>query len=359
MYNKIILVSPSLNPENNVSGISSVSRFIINNCKSCNFSHFRLGKKDNEKGGITRIPVLARCLFSWIFLLLRSRNDIIHYNFSLDKKSILRDFFFISIAKLMHKPMVLHLHGGKYLDNDNPPMYLRKMMKLIFSYKCPLIVLGNREQKILQKRYRKKEIVVLPNPVEVPNANINRDVSDKSVIHFLFLGRIETNKGIDEIYKSFSDIQTCHSDFVLHFAGKEQGANSYIDKFTELLGNKFIYEGVVSGNKKENLLKQCHVFLLPSYYEGLPMSLLESMSYGMVPIVTEVGSIGDYVVDGKNGMIVNVGDAKSLYNSVNRILENRKIINDLSKDAYETMSNYFSKDEYIDKLNDIYNKVRL
>ena len=79
----------------------------------------------------------------------------------------------------------------------------------------------------------------------------------------------------------------------------------------------------------------------------------------MVPIVTEVGSIGDYVVDGKNGMIVNVGDAKSLYNSVNRILENRKIINDLSKDAYETMSNYFSKDEYIDKLNEIYTKVRL
>lgn len=355
----ILIVSPSLDPKYNVSGISSVTRFIIGNCTSHSFIHFQLGKRDNEKGGIMRIPNLIKCLFSWIFLLLNNKNVLIHYNFSLDKKAILRDFFFISIAKQMHKPMVLHLHGGKYLDNDNPPIYLENMIKQIFSCKCPIIVLGCKEQKILQKRYRKKDIVVLPNPVDSPNMYINRDVNENTVIHFLFLGRIETNKGIDEIYKSFSDIQTCHSDFVLHFAGKEQGANSYIDKFSELLGNKFIYEGVVSGNKKENLLKQCHVFLLPSYYEGLPMSLLESMSYGMVPIVTEVGSIDDYVVDGKNGMIVNVGDAKSLYNSVNRILENRKIINDLSKDAYETMSNYFSKDEYIDKLNEIYTKVRL
>lgn len=353
----ILIVSPSLDPENNVSGISSVSRFIINNCKSCNFSHFRLGKKDNEKGGITRIPVLARCLFSWIFLLFRSRNVIIHYNFSLDKKSILRDFFFISIAKLMHKPMVLHLHGGKYLDNDNPPMYLRKMMKLIFSYKCPLIVLGNREQKILQKRYRKKEIVVLPNPVEVPNANINRDVSDKSVIHFLFLGRIEPNKGMDEIYKAFSDIQTCYTDFVLHFAGKEQGENCYIDKFSALLGDKFIYEGIVSGKKKEELLKLCHVFVLPSYYEGLPMALLETMSYGIVPIVTDVGSIGDYVVDGKNGKIVKAGDSKSLYDAIVFLFENRKAINSFSTEAYETINSHFSKNEYIEKLIEIYDKV--
>ena len=89
------------------------------------------------------------------------------------------------------------------------------------------------------------------------------------------------------------------------------------------------------------------------------MALLETMSYGIVPLVTDVGSIGDYVVDGKNGKIVKAGDSKSLYNAIVYLFENRKAINSFSTEAYETINSNFSKNEYIEKLIEIYDKVRL
>lgn len=354
---QVIIVSPSLDPKVNVSGISSVVRYIIEHCKTIEFVHFELGRKDNE-GGKYRIFSLIAALIEWMKVLSKEKKALIHYNFAFDTKGIVRDFFFISLAKFLKRKLVLHIHGGKYMNDNSPSKLLNTMIKRILKGNKAIIVLSNKEKSLIEQKYNLQDVCVLPNPIEVPVSGATDKIYDNDGTHFLYLGRIEKNKGIEEMLDAFSKLKETEHSFKLHLAGKEQGEDNYIERFKTALDNSFIYEGVVSGNDKDELLRKCHVFLLPSYYEGLPMSLLETMSYGMVPIVTEVGSIGDYVVDGKNGMIVNVGDAKSLYDTVIRILGNRKIINNLSKEAYETMRNYFSKEEYIDKLNEIYIKVR-
>ena len=111
----IIITSPSLNPKENVSGISSVTQFIISNNRKQNYLHFELGKKDLDKGGWHRIPALIKKYREWKKMLALHPDAIIHYNFPLSKPSLLRDPWFMRYAWKKGRKMVVHVHGGLFL----------------------------------------------------------------------------------------------------------------------------------------------------------------------------------------------------------------------------------------------------
>ena len=108
----IIITSPSLDPKQNVSGISSVTNFIIANNSKHTYHHFELGKKDKEKGGWHRIPSLIGKYKEWKVFLQERPDAIIHYNFPLSKASLLRDPWFIRYALRQNRKLVVHVHGG-------------------------------------------------------------------------------------------------------------------------------------------------------------------------------------------------------------------------------------------------------
>lgn len=93
---------------------------------------------------------------------------------------------------------------------------------------------------------------------------------------------------------------------------------------------------------------------MPTYFEGLPMSLLECMSYGVVPVITPVGSILEVVVDGNNGLFIKVKDTDSIVDAISKINSDRNVLNKLSVNARETIFSKFSTHQYISQLNRIY-----
>ena len=103
MKTKIIIVSPSLDPKQNVSGISSVTQFIISNNPDYHYIHFELGRKDNESG----VKVIMKSLVLWNRILNRYPEALVHYNFPLSKMSILRDPLFMIIARWKRRKMVI------------------------------------------------------------------------------------------------------------------------------------------------------------------------------------------------------------------------------------------------------------
>ena len=173
-------------------------------------------------------------------------------------------------------------------------------------------------------------------------------------LEILYLGRIEKNKGMDDMLMAMKVLMERGRRFVLHFAGIEQGRNGYIKRFEDVLGDRFVYEGVVSGDRKMELMRRCEVFLLPSLYEGLPMSLLETMGCGMVPVVTDVGSISEYVKDGVNGLMIGVKDAQSIVDAIEKLGSDGTLLRKLSANARETIAERCNPVQYIEKLNAIY-----
>ena len=93
---------------------------------------------------------------------------------------------------------------------------------------------------------------------------------------------------------------------------------------------------------------------MPTYFEGLPMSLLECMSYGIVPVITPVGSIPEVVVDGSNGLFIKVKDTDSIVEAIRKINSDRNLLNRLSVNARNTIFSKFSTQQYISQLNRIY-----
>ena len=372
---RVLIVAPSLDMAKNVSGVSAVTNFIIANNKECKYEHFLQGRSDEESGAWKRVLRVWRNYRAWKAVINGNDNvndnlnkngneKIIHYNFPLDTPSIIRDFFFLRAAHKMRKRMVIHVHGGLYLFKEQKPYIIKKFLNEVFSMDCPFIVLSNKEKEQIQSTYHTKNVFVLPNCVELPDWNDNDNQNDNQndnlngngdTLHILYLGRIEPNKGMDYLYDAMKELKG--QNIKLHFAGIEQGANGYVEKYKALLGDRFIYEGVVAGKEKTALFRRCQVFVLPSLYEGLPMSLLESMSYGLVPLTTNVGSIGEYVKNGINGLLLKVKDSHSITEALTTLINEKALVKQLSEAARHTIFSQLNPKEYIEKLNSIYAKT--
>lgn len=358
MFKNIIITSPSLNAKYNVSGISSITQFIIDNNKLCKYIHFEIGKKDNERGGIFRIFAILKCIFLWWKLLSKHPDAIIHYNFPLSKASIIRDPVFIFIAYYRKRRLVIHIHGGIFLTSSTIPPYLSYLLKKVFLLKVPFIVLSSIEEKQVKTKFNCQKVFVLPNCVNLHEAqNYTREKNSKNILKIGYLGRITETKGMDFLLRACIELKKKNIPFILEIAGKEEIMNKYIPEFIIKLGNNFSYKGVVSGKTKYDFLKDIDIFILPSFFEGLPMSLIECMSFGVVPVTTNVGSIREIVSDEINGLYIEVKNSTSIYNKIVKLNDNRELLYNLSVNAKDFIFKNFDVVNYIDKLNNIYSKV--
>ena len=353
---RIIIVSPSLDPTKNVSGLSAVTRFIIANNPHHNYIHFELGRKDDEKGGIYRVGSIISGYRAWKQLLRMHPDAIVHYNFPLEKPSILRDTPFMHAALKNGNKMVIHIHGGVYLTSESIPFPFRQVLEYVFSWNVPFITLSETEAEVLRKRFHAKHVVSLPNCVDLKDAQtFKRKYKDHSTPLTLgYLGRIAETKGMDYLLQACCLLKERHIPFCLKIAGAEEVEGQYLPQFSRTFGNQFVYSGKVSGDDKKSFLQSLDVLAMPTFFEGLPMSLLECMSYGVVPVVTPVGSIPTVVTEGRNGMLVKVKDAQSIVDAIAYLHIHRDRLEQMSKSARYYIYEHFDSDSYIDKLNSIY-----
>ena len=108
------------------------------------------------------------------------------------------------------------------------------------------------------------------------------------------------------------------------------GGDGDIEEVNQIITNEKLerivkYEGWVSGNKKVELLNMADAYILPSYNEGLPISVLEAMSYELPIISTRVGGIPEILEDGTNGFIMEPGDKKAIKEAIERLMDDEDL----------------------------------
>ena len=99
----ILITAPGLDTKHNVSGVSSVTNFIISNNSSCTYRHFELGRKDDEKRNLIWFFKIIKTTFNWMFVVSRKDIRLVHFNFALSKASIIRDAPLVLFVKLIKK----------------------------------------------------------------------------------------------------------------------------------------------------------------------------------------------------------------------------------------------------------------
>ena len=112
--------------------------------------------------------------------------------------------------------------------------------------------------------------------------------------------------------------------------------------------------GWINAEDKEDFFSRTMINILPSYHEGLPMTILETMAYGIPNISTNIASIPEVIKNGENGYLIEPGDIESLKKYILLLISNKKKRTEISCEAKKTIDENFSIDKHINNLKKIY-----
>ena len=197
---------------------------------------------------------------------------------------------------------------------------------------------------------------MLYNSVNVPN-KIDRNELNK-VPTGLFLGRIGERKGAYDLIETVKNIKNEGIKIKILMAGdgEIQKAKDIIKK--ENIEDSIEILGWIDNKQKEEYLKSSDFYILPSYDEGMPMSVLEAMSYSLPVITTDVGGIPEIVRMKKNGIMVKPGNKDEIKNAIKKIIENNEFRKEISENAYETILKKFNFKHYEEFLDKLYKQIK-
>ncbi len=354
---KILITAPNLNPDKNVSGISSVVSNILENNKKQEYYHYLLGSPDKRLNKILWFWQLCKQIFGFPFFIYRNKIELVHQNIPFNPNGVAREFIINSFCRILRIPVVLHIHGGIFLMNGIHNPIFRKLSKTILNYSKKVIVLSQIEKQALEKHLHYKRAQVLCNSINISTYTAKKNKEPGEIKTILFLGRIHESKGVDDIIDSFN-LLSKQVNFKFILCGDGPLREHFVNECTVLLAENFEYKGVVSGKEKLRIIQISDIFLLPSRYgEGMPMALLETMAAGLVPVVTNDASMKYVVNPYVNGLRVEKNNPKELTNKLKELLENEHLYQSLSENAIDTIKNNYNIIEYVTDLNNIYKSV--
>jgi glycosyltransferase involved in cell wall biosynthesis len=304
---------------------------------------------------LKNIIVFVRAIRDLAWAIFQSEVDIVHIHFA-ERGSTLRKLIPIALGLMCGKTVILHAHGATYQEfYAGLPTIAQKIVGFLISRATKIIVLSKSWQKYYSSRFslNESQAVVLYNPVEVPSLLPNR--RGRQQLKFVFLGRIgkrggaldiakslisfpKQDKGAFDLIEAFAalpEIDRQHVELVLAGNGELEAANALITKLE--LTDKITVLNWLSAQQRDELLTTADAFILPSYNEGLPMSMLESMAWGLPVIVTPVGGIPEVIIDRQNGLLVEPGNQSQLVRAMQELIRDESIRISLGVAAYRSV----------------------
>lgn len=214
---------------------------------------------------------------------------------------------------------------------------------------------SENEKLFIEKKIVKKQQAVLLNGAGVNLKQFSYEpyLIEQAPTHFLFMGRIMREKGIEELLQAAILLKQNEYDFHLDIVG------SYVEdyeKVFEKYSNEswFTYHGFQKDVKP--FIKDCHCFVLPSWHEGMANTNLESAAMGRPIITTNIPGCREAVIDGISGILCEAKNTESLYESmssfINLTYEEKR---QMGVAGRKHMESYFSKEAVVNKtINELF-----
>jgi glycosyltransferase involved in cell wall biosynthesis len=293
-----------------------------------------------DKGSmVNRGFIFIRAIWLLIWRLLTKKIDLVHIHIS-DGGSILRKAIISTIAFSFHKPVLMHAHGSVFhLNYANSPKLVQQLMQKIFSQCKGWIALTSFWQDfyVSSLGLDPQKVCILLNPTELPLSIPNR--INSTIIKIVFVGQICQRKGIFDLIQAFANLPEYlrkSSELLVAGDGEIEKAKELTESLN--LTAQITFLGLIDAQERDLLLEKADIYVLPTYNEGLPLALLEAMSWGLPVITTPVSGIPDVVTDTKNGLLVNPGNIQQLTDAMKLSIENEDLRLSLGKAARETVA---------------------
>lgn len=291
---------------------------------------------------------------TWLKCVFDKDIEIVHIHGAANA-SFSRCRIFIDLAKKHGKKVILHEHAADFVEFYNNAENKSDIVAIL--NKCDKLIVLSKSWKtfFMSIGVQSDKISVLNNIVSPPD--IKPAIRADRRLHLLYMGEISNRKGAFDLLKAVAaEKDYFNGRLKLRMGGNEVDGDIRGFIKDEGLAEIVSYEGWISGEHKNECLNWADVYILPSYNEGLPIAILEAMSYRHPVISTPVGGIPEVVVDKENGILVTPGKIEEIMSAIRYYIENREEIKHQGEKGYEIVKCFFPDKVFAD-LKGIYDSL--
>lgn len=343
IFSKVLTIGPSMKTLGGMASVLKIYKDYI--------PGFRHIATNSPHGTLVGLLSMLHTMVRLPIERLRGRK-ILHVH-AASGKSFIRKSILMAEARLFGYKVIFHSHSGivlRFYGN-----FGIKRVRRILSMASSVVALSQSWVDYYRSTFGFNNVELLYNPITLPNS-IEQPRSDEP-LRLIFLGIINDLKGIFDLIEVMAENKDRWRGRV-HLTVGGAGENDRLIQRIQTLGISDIVDfiGWTVGEDKEDAFANAHVLLLPSYTEGLPMSILEGMIRRKPIIATPVGGIPEVVTSDVNGFLIAPGDKKALATAIDCYLLNPELIKRHGQVSAER-SVTFRPDTIIPRLAEIYRGI--
>lgn len=306
-----------------------------------------------DGGRLLKLRVYLWALATVVWQLAFGRVRLVHVHMS-SRGSFWRKSVVVLMAALFRKPVVLHLHGSEFAvfyEKECGP-WARRWISTTFGLAREVITLSAEWQRWVKSVTSNPRVSAVYNPVVVPSTQPSDEHRQPGAV--LFLGRLGQRKGTFDLIEAAALARRHCTDLKVWLCG-DGDLDAVRSRIAAVgLGDVVLVKGWVRGADKARLLAQASVYVLPSYHEGLPMSILEAMAAGLPIVSTPIAGIPEAVTDGVEGYLVAPGDVQALASRLVELVSSAAFARQMGAAAFCKVSCTFAADVVVPELERIY-----
>lgn len=281
--------------------------------------------------------------------------DILHMHVS-ERGSFWRKALLLCVCRTTGAKTVLHHHGAEFFDfYEKASAPAKRIISGVIERADDNIVLSNYHCQRMQSIFPKGKFTVLYNAVDATGG----DMYDPEARGIAFVGRLGSRKGTYDLIKVMEEVEDIlPSDIRFFFCGDGE-----VEQVSRLLHEKGLMHrvehlGWCSKEQLGHILSEAMLYILPSYHEGLPMSLLEAMYAGIPCIASNVDAIPEAIQSGCNGILIEPGNLEQIKNALLWLVQNQDARRSIGEKAYKTICVSFILEKHIERLKTLYMKLK-
>ena len=264
------------------------------------------------------------------------------------------------LPKLFGKRCIATIHGLDHMRakwGKLASTYIMLGEKCAVKHADEIIVLSKGVKDYFKETYN-RDTVYIPNGVNRPEIKGIKEIKERWGLnkdsYILYLGRLVPEKGIKYLVEAFKDVKT---DKKLVIAGGSSDTDEFSNELKEMAGDdeRIIFTGFVQGEPLDELYGNTYIYTLPSDLEGMPLSLLEAMSYGNCCLVSDIEECASVVED--KAIVFEKSNVDDLRKKLQEACDNEKLVEGYKKNAADFICEKYSWDDVVEKTMELYRGV--
>lgn len=307
-----------------------------------------------EKNKFLLIPYFGIEYLRILFGAMMGKYQMAHLH-TAERGSFYRKAFLVRTLRHFGVKTILHHHAAEFelfyaSLKEEKKQYVNSILELADVN----IVLSKRLVPMIKDKAPRANVEVLYNAVNTyPSNPYNNQAKN-----ILFLGRLGNRKGTYDLLEAIKLLdEQIGSEFRFYLCGDGdlEGVKKRIAELN--ISHRIAHIGWTDGEMKKEFLANTLINVLPSYNEGLPMTMLETMAYGIPNISTSIASIPEVLRDGENGFLIKPGDVNLLASRIKQLVDDKELRKVFSDKSYLLITRCFSLNHNIERLKEMYKKL--